>query len=115
MRLVLFLVLALSASLSLADKSAQEMVFRDECAKLDKKAVGFECRSGDLGLEFYIYEPLSKLSAERKKSVETGLDRMALRYLELGGQRFTYQYAGQSKKAYCYRKKNVSYPDFYCL
>lgn len=98
---------------AMADQPARAMLFHEECDKLDKKEAGFECRDY-YGFQIYIYERLNKLPPERAKKVETAVNRMALRYVELGGQHFTIRYADSKSFHNCWRKKNVSYPDFMC-
>lgn len=114
MRLILLLVLALFAAVSMADSSSQQRVFRDECAKVNPKQTGFECRITDTGMRLNIMEP-SAVPPARLEKIKTEFDRIALRYIELGFSRFTYLWVEQPTHIYyCYRKKKVSYPAFYC-
>lgn len=118
MRTVLFALLAFVAVFpAAADESARAIVFKKECDQVDPKKTGFECRFNQEGMQLYWREKTDAMSPQRREKAKAEFSRVALRYIDLGGQHFTVRFAhwAPNQVRNCWRRKNVRYADYYCV
>lgn len=115
MRTVLLLLLATIPTTSFA--GSQATVFAHECKQIDPKMTGFECRFNEDGMQIYWHEKASSMKASRREAAVYEFERLALRYVELGGRHFKVRFShwAPGKERNCWRRRNVKRADYYCV
>lgn len=97
-------------------KNPRAVVFLHQCQEIDPAVSGFSCAFDRDGLRIHWQKKTSDMTAKKRQRARYDFSRIALRYIELGGRRFTVRFAhwppGQMRT--CWRRKNVKYPAFWC-
>lgn len=72
-------------------KTSRGRVMAHECAQIDARVNGFTCHfnKGELRLHLHVKDEELERNPERKRQVYYALDKISLRYLELGGRGYT--------------------------
>lgn len=73
------------------------IVFMYECKHVDPTQTGFGCHATKQGIEFYWVKNLADMSADKKEYARYEFNRIALRFLSMGGKRFFIHEFGASK------------------
>jgi hypothetical protein len=72
-------------------KTSRGRVMAYECAQIDARVNGFTCHfnKGELRLQLHVKDEELDRNPERKRQVYYALDKITLRYFELGGRGYT--------------------------
>ncbi|HJW80823.1 MAG TPA: hypothetical protein VJ396_01155 [Acidiferrobacterales bacterium] len=122
MRTALIIVLlALVAGAAQAEEvfvpqTARGRVMVHECKQVDARATGFSCHFNKDGMRLQFHENQDGMTPERKKKSRYEFDKIALRYLDLGGRHFevTFDHWPANRKRLCTRPRGWSDNSYTC-
>lgn len=113
MRIVIIVLLFLPL---LASAGPGGTVFKYECGQIDPAVTHFECKFTDR-LYLRLLKKKTDLTPAQRKRADYEFERIALRYISLGGRHFevTATFGPQDLKKICFARKNrKSYYCTYC-
>ena len=118
MRYIIALVaLLLAAPVVHADpKTPRGIVFAYECKQIDPQITGFSCEFDNGQLTIVHHERLKDMTPERRDRANYELEKIALRYFELGGKGFDVRadFWPLTRRRLCSHVKNSPYYDYGC-
>lgn len=109
-------LLAMAGAALAAEQQPRTIVMAYECKQIDPKVTGFSCQWGDLGMHLQWHENPDEMIPARRERALYEFNKIALRYVEMGGKRFEVGFDSWKKGDIrnCYpRPSKVEY-DYYC-
>jgi hypothetical protein len=99
-----------------SEPTPRAIVMRYECQQIDPKLTGFSCRMESDGMYLRWHEKTSEMNESRKERALYEFNKIALRYLDLGGKQFevAHDHWAANKKRICNRPKNWSDNSYTC-
>lgn len=87
--LITALLLSVTAAHAWEPKTSRGKVFAYECQQVNNQHLGFTCVFDEGQLTLVRHERFDKMVAAKRKTAQYEFDKIAMRYLELGGRTYT--------------------------
>jgi hypothetical protein len=118
-----FMLLALLATPSVQaaekfdPKTPRGLIMAYECGQIDPRVTGFSCRFNEAGLSLRWHETTDSMPTDKQSRARYEFEKIALRYLDLGGRHFNVfrDQWPKDRKRICSKLKNFSYNTYTCV